>query len=84
MTSVAVVGGGVVGTSSAFELARRGFEVTLYERHELAREASGRNLGFVILSGRLPDASLAVSQRGRELYDALPAVHRRRCVDDAG
>jgi glycine/D-amino acid oxidase-like deaminating enzyme len=45
---VAVVGGGIIGCASAFELARRGARVTLFERSELAAGASGRNHGLLL------------------------------------
>ena len=44
---VAIVGGGIVGTALAAELAGRGVSVELYERHEVAAGASGRNSGAV-------------------------------------
>jgi glycine/D-amino acid oxidase-like deaminating enzyme len=44
---VAVIGGGIVGTSAACFLAEAGASVVLYERHELAAGASGRNSGAV-------------------------------------
>lgn len=43
--SVAVVGGGVTGTSVAWQLARRGIDVALFEQEHLAWGASGRNGG---------------------------------------
>jgi D-hydroxyproline dehydrogenase subunit beta len=46
---VAVVGGGIVGASCAYELARAGASVTLIERDELAAGASGRNQGWFVL-----------------------------------
>ena len=47
-TEVAVVGGGVVGTAVALELARRGVAVTLLEAEpELALAASGTNSGIL-------------------------------------
>ncbi|KQP18301.1 D-amino acid dehydrogenase [Pseudorhodoferax sp. Leaf267] len=33
---IAVVGGGITGVTTAYALARRGFDVTLYERHRYA------------------------------------------------
>jgi glycine oxidase len=42
---VAVVGGGIVGCATAYQLARAGFKVTLFERKAVAAEASGRNAG---------------------------------------
>ena len=45
MPDIVVVGGGIIGTACAFELADRGASVTLLEKDELAAGASGRNLG---------------------------------------
>lgn len=49
MPEVVIVGGGIIGAACAHELAVRGFGVTLFEAHELAHGASGRNLGLVDL-----------------------------------
>ncbi len=50
---VAVVGGGVVGVSCAYYLARRGADVVLLERDRLAMAASYGNAGTVS-AGHLP------------------------------
>ena len=47
-TEVAVVGGGIAGTTIAYELARRGLRVTLFEQGTLAAGASGRNTGTLL------------------------------------
>ncbi len=49
---VVVIGGGIVGASSALELAEMGYSVALCEKGGLAREQSGRNWGWVRLSRR--------------------------------
>ncbi len=36
MKSIAVIGGGITGVTSAYALTRRGFKVTLFERHRYA------------------------------------------------
>ena len=43
-----VVGGGIAGTSIAWELARRGTRVTLFEQANLGAGASGRNTGTLL------------------------------------
>lgn len=51
---VVVVGGGIVGTSTALELAERGLSVALCEKGVVAGEQSSRNWGWVRLSRRDP------------------------------
>ena len=36
MTSLAIIGGGITGVTTAYALAKRGFAVTLFERHRYA------------------------------------------------
>ncbi|TKC86750.1 D-amino acid dehydrogenase [Trinickia terrae] len=46
MTSIAVIGGGITGVTTAYALAKRGFSVTLFERHRYpAMETSFANGG---------------------------------------
>ncbi len=49
---VVVIGGGIVGLASAFELARRGVSVLVIEQDRVGSKQSGRNLGFVRQQGR--------------------------------
>ncbi|MBK9605424.1 MAG: FAD-binding oxidoreductase [Betaproteobacteria bacterium] len=51
---VIVIGGGIVGLSTAYFLARRGMRVILLEKGRLAWEQSSRNWGFVRQQGRDP------------------------------
>ena len=60
MTSVIVVGGGLVGTSTAYFAAREGLQVTLLEQQHPGYGASGRNPGFVWLHCRNPGWPLEV------------------------
>ena len=48
MPDAIVIGGGVVGTAAALELARAGAEVTLLERAGLAAGASGASNGLIL------------------------------------
>lgn len=58
---IAVVGAGAVGSTAAYELARRGADVTVYEQGEIAAESSGRAAGvcYDAVTGE-PAATLAV------------------------
>ena len=75
MRRVIVVGGGIAGCTITYELARRGCEVTLLERDEIAAAASGLNAGVLTNPGDpLQQRSL---QAYRELPAAVPALRLR-------
>ena len=44
---VAIIGGGIIGLTSAYFLARAGFSVGVYDRSDLGREASWAGAGIV-------------------------------------
>ena len=46
---VVICGGGVIGASIAYHLARRGIGATVVERHDIACAASGKSGGFLAL-----------------------------------
>lgn len=73
---VAVVGGGVLGLASAYELARAGARVVLLEAGRAGAKQSGRNLGFVRQQGRDPvelPMMMAANRRWRTLSSELGA-----------
>lgn len=71
MPDIVVVGGGIIGTACAFELADRGASVTLLEKDALAAGASGRNLGYLDTS---KDPVLApLARRSLERYAEISA-----------
>ena len=49
---IVVIGGGIVGVSTAWFLARQGIDVVLCEKGHIAGEQSGRNWGWVRQQGR--------------------------------
>ena len=51
---VVVIGGGIIGTSTALELAERGVSVALCEKGGIGHEQSSRNWGWVRISRRDP------------------------------
>jgi glycine/D-amino acid oxidase-like deaminating enzyme len=54
-SEVVVVGGGIMGAATAYELARRGRAVVLLEKGRIAGEQSGRNWGWVRQQARDED-----------------------------
>jgi len=72
-SDVLIVGGGLMGTTAAFFLRRRGHAVTLLERGLVGQQASGTNFGNVRRQGRfLPQLPLA--NRSREIWGQLPEL----------
>ncbi|WP_340108671.1 FAD-binding oxidoreductase [Pikeienuella sp. HZG-20] len=51
---VVVIGGGIIGASTALELAERGLKVALCEKGGIAQEQSSRNWGWVRIARRDP------------------------------
>ena len=49
---VVVIGGGIIGVMTAWELAKRGVAVTLLEKGRIAGEQSSRNWGWIRAQGR--------------------------------
>ena len=64
---VAIVGGGIVGCSAAYFLARAGVRVALFEKGRIAGEQSGRNWGWVRQQGRSP-VELPMMMRSLRLW----------------
>ena len=49
---VVIIGGGIIGVSAAYFLAKDGIDVCLCEKGYISGEQSGRNWGFVRIQGR--------------------------------
>ncbi len=86
---VVIVGGGVMGSATAFFLRQRGQSVILLERDQIGQYASGVNFGNVRRQGRflgqlaLANRSYALWKRLPELIDDdlefIPSGHMRVC-----
>ena len=67
---VVVIGGGVIGLSSAYFLAKGGMDVTLVDRGIPGWEASGRNGGWAVGYGH-EDARMPLAQKAIEIWKTL-------------
>lgn len=69
---VAIVGGGVIGVSTALYLARKGVSVLLLEKGRIAGEQSSRNWGWIRQTGRDLD-ELPIAMEANRLWQDLSA-----------
>ena len=67
---VAVIGAGVIGTATAWFLARRGVKVALLEKGRVAGEQSSRNWGWVRQQGR-DAAELPIMMESNRIWRGL-------------
>ena len=67
---VAIIGGGLVGSSAALALRRSGFSVVLLDKGFCGAQASGVNYGGVRRQGR-PPAQIPLSQRAHAIWPRL-------------
>ncbi|CAN5701416.1 FAD-dependent oxidoreductase [soil metagenome] len=73
VTDVAIVGGGIVGSSAALALRRMGLGVVLLERDLCGSRSSGVNYGGVRRQGR-SISQLPLAQRAHEMWARLPEL----------
>ncbi len=69
-TDCVVIGGGVIGVSTALWLARAGVRVTLVEKGRIAGEQSSRNWGWIRAQGRDP-AEIPITLAAQRLWRDL-------------
>jgi sarcosine oxidase, subunit beta len=72
-SDVAVIGGGLVGSSAALALRGRGLSVVLLDKGFCGAQASGVNYGGVRRQGRPPE-QLPLSQRAHAIWPRLKAL----------
>lgn len=83
-TDVCIVGGGIIGLSCAFELARRGRRVTLLERGRVGREASWAAGGILtpIHLADYPEPLARLANLSSESYPSfIEEVRKRSRID---
>jgi glycine/D-amino acid oxidase-like deaminating enzyme len=70
---VVIVGGGIIGLSTALFLARQGISVVVCEKGQFAGEQSSRNWGWVRRMGRDP-RELPLIVEAMRLWEDMPAL----------
>ena len=78
-SEVVIIGGGVIGVTTALFLARRNIAVTLLEKGRIAAEQSSRNWGWIRQQGR-DAAELPIVIEAQRLWRQLA----EECGEDIG
>ncbi len=71
MANVVIIGGGIIGCSLAWSLARRMSGVVVLERAGIGSQASGSNYGMVWQQTRLPGLDLNFARHSLRMYREL-------------
>jgi D-hydroxyproline dehydrogenase subunit beta len=69
--SVVVVGAGIVGCATAYELTKRGVPVTLVDRGEVSSETTGLGEGNALCSDKDEGPELSLAVAGMPLFDEI-------------
>jgi glycine/D-amino acid oxidase-like deaminating enzyme len=67
---IVIIGGGIIGISTALFLAERGIPVAVCEKGEVGHEQSGRNWGWVRVMGR-DIAEIPMALESQRLWEGL-------------
>ncbi|XPV77524.1 MAG: FAD-dependent oxidoreductase [Desulfovibrio sp.] len=82
-TRVLILGGGATGTGLARDLALRGVECLLAERHDINSGASGGNHGLLHSGARYVASDMEAAIECREEGEILKKL-ASQCIDDSG
>ena len=69
---VVIVGGGIIGCTAAYYLAKKGFDVILLESGDLASGATGHNIGYIFMHTRIPGPQLDLASATHQIAPNLP------------
>ncbi len=68
---IVIIGGGVIGTSIAYHLAKQKARVTLIEKKDLASGSSGACDGLVFMQSKKPGIHLLLAMESLKRFEAL-------------
>lgn len=72
-TDVLIIGGGIIGCSIAYYLAKEGIETVVVEEDDIASGTSGACDGFIFLQSKPPGINLELALTSARLYENLSA-----------
>lgn len=71
MKRIAIIGGGIIGLSSAYYLSRRGHDVTIFDDANISEGCSAGNAGMIVPSHIIPLAAPGMISKGiRWMFDS--------------
>jgi glycine/D-amino acid oxidase-like deaminating enzyme len=70
-TDVLIIGAGIIGCSIAYYLSKKGVDVIIVERDDIAAGASSACDGFVFLQSKSPGIHLEMALESARIYDNL-------------
>ncbi len=71
MKNIGIIGGGIIGLSSAYYLSKAGFKVTIIDQGDLSDGCSTRNAGMLVPSHIIPLAAPGMISKGiRWMFDS--------------
>ncbi len=71
LSKIVIIGGGVIGTSIAYHLAKQEAHVTLIEKKDLASGSSGACDGLVFMQSKKPGVHLSLAMESLKRFEIL-------------
>ncbi|MBC8230800.1 FAD-binding oxidoreductase [bacterium] len=71
-SDVIIIGGGVIGTATAYYLSKRNIKTILVEKNDLASGTSGACDGCIFMQSKKPGRHLELALQSAKLYQTLP------------